>query len=428
MYFIDSLRDNHTSYQYRIKGISPFGEQGPPSKSITGKGRQMLVFVPHIRRGYVDDKGILQVEWEFDSTGNSLISGFTLSKAATVKGEYHPVAENIAPGERSLRLDNKPGMSSYFTITAHGRDGANRTSFPVLVQVIDSMPPAIPAGLTGIIDTNGIVTLRWAPNQEPDLLGYRLFRANNRGEELSVVTGKPYLHTVYRDTVSLNTINNKLYYAVAALDRHYNQSRASAIIEIKKPDRIPPASPVITAYKVVDNSVRLDWVNSTDPDVAVHELYREGLNDTAGGWQRIARFTDTTHSYTDSKVVGGRSYMYTVSATDSSGLKSPPMPPLTVAIPADPAAKAIHTLNSYVDRERRYIEISWADDRTDIREYQLYRGAGDKPVSLWKVVPASSRKRIADEGVTINTNYEYGIRAVGRDGMIGPYKSIVVNY
>lgn len=432
MYLIDSLKDNQTLCQYRVKGITPFGEQGAPSQPVQGKGKSLLTYVPHIRKTNVDERGIMSLEWEFEESGNALIKGFVLRRSDAANGVYKTVLEDIAPDRRQLNFD-KLAPGNYFTITALAKEGGDRTSFPVLVQLVDSIPPAPPVGLEGTIDSNGQVVLTWKPNTETDLLGYKVFKANNRGEELSVLTDSIYSPTTYRDKVSLKTINNKLYYAVAALDKRYNQSRASAVIEIKKPDRIPPASPIITTYKVVGNAIWLNWVNSTDPDVAAHYLYRKEGTDSREGadsgtqWLLVARFTDTTHEYTDDKVTGGKTYSYRIAAKDSSGLESPPVPPLAVALPQDPTEMAIRSLNAYVDRDHRYIEISWTDNLPDVQEYQLYRGVNGKLVTLWKIV-RQEHKRIVDEGVSMDTNYEYGIRALMRGGAMGPYKKIEVKY
>ena len=457
MYFIDSLKDNQTSNQYRIIGISPFGEHGPPSPIVEGKGKTFLAFVPHIRKGSVDEKGRMDLEWEFETAGNPLIKGFAVRQSVSADGGYKTIVDSIPAGLRKWSIPRAVQLNTgnYFTITALAKSGEGRTSFPVLIQPVDSVPPAVPVGLEGKIDSNGMVLLSWKPNTESDLLGYRIFRANNRGEELSVLTDSVYFRTTYRERVSLKTLNNKLYYAVAALDKRYNQSPATAIIEIKKPDRIPPASPVLTSYKVLDNKVVLNWISSTDEDVAAHYLYRkEGkgdaddpsgrdqagnpsgrgrtgnlLRDSLSKWQLIATFTDTAiHAYTDTKTVGNSTYSYRITAKDSSGLESPAIMPLTIVTPPDPSEMTIRSLNSYIDRDHRYIEISWTDDLQHVGEYQVYRGVNGKAVSLWKIVTAGERKRIADDAVNVNSTYEYGIRALIKGGATGPYKAIQVKY
>src|SRR5690606_14306047 len=42
MFYIDTLADNNTEYQYRIAGVSLFGETGPYSKIVKGRGKTIL--------------------------------------------------------------------------------------------------------------------------------------------------------------------------------------------------------------------------------------------------------------------------------------------------------------------------------------------------------------------------------------------------
>ena len=86
--YIDSLKDNTTSYIYRVRGINPFGEVGPPSVMSRGKGKSLLPFVPNISKSVIDNKGVLQLTWEFDEKGNDLIIGFIVNKASKADGKY----------------------------------------------------------------------------------------------------------------------------------------------------------------------------------------------------------------------------------------------------------------------------------------------------------------------------------------------------
>lgn len=425
MYFIDSLADNNTIYQYRIRGISSFGETGPPSAFVTGKGKHMLLYTPNIRSNQVNETGKMTLTWEFEAAGNTLIKGFALNQASRANGPYKTVLTNIAPDQRSLEYD-KLMPSNYFTITAIAREGESGTSFPVLVQPVDSIPPAPPAGLTGSIDSNGVVTLSWRANTESDLLGYKIFRASHIGEELSPLVDTVFFRNGFRDSVIITSLNNRVYYAVTALDQRYNQSGFSAVLEIKKPDLIPPSSPIFSGYRVEKGKVMLTWVNSHDEDVAAHLLYRENHTDSSGKWALVQSFRNGAQSYTDLTATGGQTYSYLILAKDSSGLESPPAQPLTVTIPADPHSVAVKTLNATANRTDRYIELFWKDDSDGVTEYQLYKAVEGQPLTLWKIVPAGAR-RITDESLKVNTTYEYGIRVVN-NGLNGPLKKVKIPY
>ncbi|MBC9932773.1 hypothetical protein [Chitinophaga qingshengii] len=427
MYFIDSLRDNHTVYYYRVRGLSPFGEAGPPSVEAKGKGRHVLAYVPNIRTRDVNEKGEMELTWDFEQAGDSLITGFTLNQGLAADGPYVPVLERLAPASRKLVYD-KLEATNYFTITAIGKDGGASTSFPVLVQPVDSIPPAAPAGLKGSIDSTGAVTLTWDANTEKDLMGYKVFRASNWGEELSPLLDSIHLTSpLYHDTVVLKSLNSKVYYAVAALDKRYNQSPFSLVLELKKPDIVPPGAPVFSGYKISGDTVLLTWARSSDEDVALHLLYRrEGVAATTQ-WQLLKQFADTTSAFADTRVTGGKQYSYLILARDSSGLESKPLAPLTIHVPSNPNDYMVKNFTAYVNREQRYVELSWTDRIEDLQEYHCYRALKGKPMLLWKVLPAGQR-RMVDSQVKTGENYEYRIKAVLKNGVQGKYAALEVQY
>lgn len=425
MYFIDSLKDNSTTYHYRIIGVSPFGELGPASLPITGKGKQLLAQVPNIRNTNVNPKGIVEVEWLFDETGNDLIKGFTLNQATKEQGPYKVVVENINPNSRKISFD-KPYSTNYFTITAVAKEGQSRTSFPVLVQPIDSFPPAVPTGLKATIDSNGVVTLKWNQNTEADLLGYKIFRANNKTEELATLTPSVHKKCIYRDTVQLKTLNSKVYYAVASLDQRYNQSHNSVIIEVKKPDIVPPSAPLFTDYQIKNDSVILHWINSSDDDIAKHELYRVSKITTQA--ELLETFTDSTNFYVDVNAEPGKQYEYNIVAVDEGGLKTTAPNRLHITIPDNMNRYKVKALNTYINTNAHYIEIFWRDDLKEVQVYNIYKAVKGKPITLWKLLSPNEAKRLTDNTITIGEVYQYAVVPVMKNGMKGKVVMTEVKY
>jgi len=426
MYFIDSLQDNNTVYRYRVRGVSPFGEPGPPSDPITGKGKHLLVYTPNIRSNAIDEKGVLELGWEFETAGNKLIKGFILNQAEKADGPYKAVMSNITPDQRTLLYDHLE-PSNYFTITAVALEGESSTSFPVLVQPVDSIPPAAPTGLTGTIDSTGVVKLSWAANSEKDILGYKVFRANMAGEEAAALVDSVWRRNTFRDSVGIQSLNSKVYYQVRALDKRYNQSDFSAVFELKKPDVIPPTSPVLTGYKVAKDIVYLTWIPSTDADVAQQLLYRKTVTAANTSWEAVQKMAPPINNFADNTVTPGVTYSYLLLAKDSSGLESKPMQPLTVSIPYNPSKGMVRSFNAQVNRQERYIELFWKDDLAGVVEYQLYKGENGQPVTLWKVLKPGTN-RFVDDQPRVNTEYQYSIRAVLNSGATGSSKMINVQY
>ena len=133
---------------------------------------------------------------------------------------------------------------------AFNSDGDGPLGTPRMVQMVDSIPPAPPVGLSAKADTSGMVLLTWLPNDELDLFGYRVFRANSLHEEFSQITAESVYANCFTDTISLKTLTKKVYYKILAVDQRQNWSAFSEVLEVGRPDVVPPAplvSPLLGA-------------------------------------------------------------------------------------------------------------------------------------------------------------------------------------
>jgi hypothetical protein len=98
------------------------------------------------------------------------------------------------------------------------------------VTPIDTFPPAVPAGLSAIVATGGLDVV-WDRNTEPDLAGYRLYRAleGARLEKIADIADTPS----YSDR---KVESGKRYrYSVSAVDRLGNESKLSDPVEAIAP-------------------------------------------------------------------------------------------------------------------------------------------------------------------------------------------------
>jgi fibronectin type 3 domain-containing protein len=429
MYYIDSIADNTSPYYYRIVGITTFGETGPPSDTISGQGKQMLTYVPHITRSVVNDDGVLELEWEFDERGNELISGFTLDLSDNPNDGFLPVVADIPPVSRSLTFD-RLNASNYFTITAIPKEGEPASSFPVLVQPIDSIPPAIPTGLKGAVDSTGIVTLTWNKNTEPDLLGYKVYRAFTKGEELMPLFDLAWESNTYCDTISVHNLNSKVYYAISAADMRYNQSDMTPVLELEKPDLIRPSSPVISGYKIKDEGIEISWINSPDEGVILHNIYRERKRDSIGAYiPLLTTISDTTiTSYIDTEATPNTRYVYSVTAVKKNGLESDASNMLTAFTnKVKPQGLVIDRFDAIVDKPNRMLKLIWVDKLLNVRHYEIYKGMDEKGVSLWRTIPAN-RYDVLDEDLYVSVTYKYIIRAILQDGKNTLSKELIIKY
>lgn len=411
IFYVDSIANNKP-YSYRIQGISPFGELSPYSEIITGKGTSILKFVPHLTVKDFKDDTTVTLSWKFPEEGNNEISGFELNRSDKDDESYTTVVKNIPSENRSVTY-NKLSSTNYFTLTAIGKQGSNRTSFPMLVQPVDSIPPAKPVGLKGVIDSLGVVKLTWTPNKEKDLLGYRIYRGNVAEEEFSQITISPSEPNTFEDKVLIKNLNPKVYYKVIAVDYRYNMSEFSETLILKKPDVIPPASPVFTKYEIKEGSVFLEWANSQSEDVSVHQLYRKE-NDQKD-WVLILETKNKEEKFQDKTAIEGNTYRYAIFAKDESNLISNPSPEVGLFVPKYSVMPSVKGFFAQANKTTNNIDLSWEYSNTEVDSFEIYKASDKEPLQLMQIVTGKFRQ-LSDPTITINTNYKYGIRAIFKDG------------
>jgi len=426
-FFTDTIQNNRT-FSYRIKGISPFGEYGPPSEVVQGKGKTVLAVAPNINNTQILNDSTALIGWEFPEEAAALVDHFELNRSANnADNSFVQVIARIDATHREVRFS--PLLSAnYFTITAVDKNGNKRSSFPYLVQAVDSIPPTVPSDLTARIDSIGTVSLQWAANKEPDLLGYVILRGNNRVEEPAIINSKPQLQNTFEEKINLNTLNGKIYYSVMALDRRMNQSKACQPVEIIKPDRIPPSSPIFIGSTVSANGkTTLSWINSSSDDVVSHRLYRKTEQDTA--WTTVATISDlrTTEFEDTVSASEGTLLLYSLRAIDRSNNISEPSPVWKVIAHAKQQTGQLKNLRADMDRTNHSITISWKTSSTDIAEYTIYKAKNNEPFSTLQVLP-DTQAFYTDTDMAVSNVYRYAVRATLKNGKMGEWKEVKTEY
>lgn len=426
MYYIDSLGQNDKNYYYRVNGISPFGEYGKYSDTISGQGKPVLPYTPRIRDfKFTNNPNEAVIIWEFPKEGEEVIRKFRLNRADKDSGPYSVIIDSIPPSQRKITYSELE-PSNYITVTAVGRTPKQqKTSFSALVQPEDSIPPATPIGLEGEVDSLGIAHIHWKMNEEKDFLGYRVFRRFTAKEEPSQLTVSPIAINQFTDTIIIKNLNAKVYYQIVAVDKRFNHSDKSEVLQLEKPDVIPPTSPVFSKYKIEKGNVKLTWINSSEENVT-HILSRINITD-GSSWKAIYKTTDTIRQFTDKNVAANKTYKYTIKAIDKNGLESLPSTSLTINVIDVTPPKLIKELNFNVYRENNYIELFWRADNSKIIEYTLYKQTNDNVPTTWRILPASIKQTV-DQAVNPNQTYTYHIRATLANGAFTKIRKVEVKF
>ncbi len=425
--YTDSLTQFNKKYWYRIVGLSVFNEKSKPSKAIELIGYESLKSKPFFKENVdISDKEVL-LEWTFPTEEESLVKQFNLLRAEDALGPYSIVKEGIPPSVRTYNYKQLERIN-FFKLNVIAKQGENVMSSPNMVKPVDSIPPVKPLALIGTIDTLGVVKLSWQANTENDLKGYKIFRANRPNQEFTMLNKYSKPETTFIDTINVKSFNKNVYYKIMALDKHYNQSEPSKILILKRPDNIPPTSPVFDSYRQEDGKVFLKWVKSSSDDVAKEVVYRKTIGEENTLWKKIYETkTDTTTLYIDKDLTKGVKYIYTMVAIDTSGLESPPSPPLSIDIIENLVKPAIKGLYANVDRENKQIHLFWRYNEPNVEEVLIYKKKKGETYSLFRTATAVE-KQLIDIELNPNTTYYYGAKAIFKDGSISKWTEIEVVY
>lgn len=325
--FDDDSLVNYQKYRYRFFSYTPFGDRvqfaeiEAMPRDLTPPQKPFLKQPKHKKTDEV------HIEWEMPGEFPTDFKGFAVARGESNKGRFAIIHDKLLPSNARRFIDKSfiKGKTNYYLIQALDTANNMSSSFPVAVTLIDSSAPSKPIFIDGSMDSLGIVTLNIKLNDEPDLMGYRLYRSNQEDHEFSQIKDffisgdlageKPI--NVLNDTVTLNSLTPFIYYRAEALDFNYNTSLISDILKVKRIDIIPPTTPVFVGIKVRDDFVYLSFELSRSNDVIQQILYRK--TDLNSPWQKLATLEKDQLNYMDKQVKKGQNYYYSLRAVDESG-------------------------------------------------------------------------------------------------------------
>lgn len=474
------------TFAYKIQGITPFGDKGPFSEVYSGTVRRILRTYPIITDLIMKDtKDTAQMfttlSWKFDPTQAALISGFRISYSDSASGVYQNIAGAIAPNGSNANYvrdinEIQVKKTTYFKVTAlaNANAGENKESFPSVISPMDSLAPLPPKMLSVTqisaikkgSDSLLIVQVNWQVDQpskaeNKHIVGYRVFRSQFLNEEGTQITNIDNIKgTSYRDTIYLSTqsgyskldsvgkfikaqsdsnrtysINKGVYYQVIAIDTNYNQSKLSAKIKFRRPDKTPLPPAVFSKYEVNEDGIALSW--SEYPIVEMFNDFKEFqliratipnkyknnkdsiLNlknkDKRLIWYQIAVIPEPSDtSYIDVDVAADSMYAYCMLVKDSSNnvsASSIVIVQYSNTSNFDYTEPAITTFLVTKPTGKTYTKLNWTHTSTKVAEYQILRGVDESNLEILRVV-GSTEKEFFDEDIKTGSLYKYGVRAL----------------
>lgn len=246
------------------------------------------------------------------------------------------------------------------------------------------------------------VMLRWAPNREPEVKGYRIFRSSKiDGNYQKIGEVDERDNTLYEDTDDMME-GLTFYYKIAAFNIFETNGIMSEPVAGKtKKGVLPPGD--IKADGTYIREVHLRWdISKQDPDIERYIIYKA---DAEGGqFVEIAQAGRDADSYTDMEnLKDGKTYYYKIAGKSRHGsIGEPSKAVITKTKEGPPPPQKIRAVSGVV----KMAKVQW--DRhadADVAGYVVYRN--DKEYGNFAEIGRTWKTEFLDKDLSDGRTYYY---------------------
>jgi hypothetical protein len=411
--YVDSVPQNYITYYYRVLGINSFAQTSEPSNVVTAIGRDLTPPNTPINVTSQEAKeNVVVINWDWnDQNKDKDLKGFYVAKSTSNKGPFVRMNKEILAPKTKKYIDDSPDavFTNFYKIIAEDDKGNQSESAISFAITDDENPPAAPTGLQGEIDSSGILLLTWQPPADKDVRGYLVHFSNGKEANYAVIPGPYFTQSFYVDSISLNTLSESIFYYVVAIDLSYNPSVASEIVEVKKPDIIPPTASFFRDYRVDIDAINIEWVRSRSADVEKVELWRRS---TDSEWIEMSGFDDSKLQYADKSVQEGVFYEYTLKTYDDAGNLA--LPQKNLSLKARKSFFVDPVINATISAQKDSSVISWSYETTAGNTFIVLKGEDKENLKTVNYVQGSTE--YTDLQYTKKKDKIYAIKVQSSDG------------
>ena len=415
--FIDSIA-NYKPHYYRIKGLDPFGYTSQPSEAILLMARDKTppTAATDVKAEQINQK--MTLVWKHQTTEGDL-SHFLVQSSSKYDIGYQNISEELGRNARSFETTAyQETGANYYRILAIDTAGNFSTSVHVYGFLNDTIPPAKPIGLSARTDSLGKVTIKWNLGKEEDLKGYNIYFSNRYDGVFGILNTKGIVRdTVFLDTIQLNTLSKALYYRIAAVDIRDNISDFSDMVQVKRPDTIPPGPAVFSNYTSTPEGVHLTWKNPSANDFISLELRRKSETENS---LLIQKFGRNSTSYMDTAVAENVYYEYELVAIDESGLRTNSPTTLRVKGGKQRSQNEV-TLTTNLNENKLQIALEISGDAQAVEKITILRAENSEAFITWKTINLPASLVVEDAFAKEGTSYTYKATATLHNGQKTPY-------
>jgi hypothetical protein len=420
--------ENNVSYNYRIRGISPFGEISNYSNTVEATARDITPpnLPDSLWLSYKE--GNVLVSWAYEiNTKSSDLQITHIERSTMVDSKFKEIgllrnSTSSVNNYTDLIDDSNP----YYFYRLRLTDKNNNSAYtnPVSVQIPDTIPPAIPSVTSATIDSLGNIKLTWKNNQEKDLLGYQIYSANREDGMYTNLINNAYQDNEWSTTIDINYLNEDIFFKLQSLDRHYNHSPLSDPIKLIIPDKVPPLPGYFKDYFVGENTIEFQWQKSNSEDLTSQRLLRRISGEKE--WTELQILDTNTEQYKDDDTKQGIIYEYNIVSVDKHNNETYATDMLRLKAIGTIRLEAVKNFTLTYNTDTKSVDLNWGKSTENIRNYVIYRSVNDGSYRSLSTIKAETFQ-YKDYKISEGKNYKYYIIAISKKGK-KTQKSIILNH
>lgn len=463
---------NDKQYYYRVSANTLFGEKVVVAE-VSGAPKDLTPpAAPFLKQPMTKD-GQLKLEWKLIENPAKDLKGFNIYQGNDPKGEFKKINKKLIPlRDRSYIVEQLDEEGDhYFKIEAVDEKGNANQSHAHYTVVLDETPPSKPVNINASIDQQGNIQIVIPSQADDDIIGYKIFKANQADHEYMVVdeyfpdavdpsdaiayqekmahsypkenqaanTFDPellksyeiHLRTregavsaedrmkekyVYTEKINLNTLTPNVYYKIKTYDRNHNQSVFSDVIEIIKPDVVAPPRSVFKSLSNNSGVVELDIILAKAKDLDRVELSRRTAKSER--WTTIQTFKEINEknrlvTWRDREIEPGTSYIYRLQSVDKNGLRSPHAFSNTVRTINHRTVAEVTKVTARKSKNQAI--VTWSNNQNQETYFVVYRKVNNGPL---KQVGRADISRFVDKRMPQGF-VQYAVKPMLKDGNKG---------
>jgi fibronectin type 3 domain-containing protein len=310
-------------YTYRVRSFRSDGRRGAQTSPLASSFTAAVPESPEGLRAYSHLPRRVALSWR--PVDDPTVAGYVVYRSPSASGEFRQIARIDDAYETSFVDRNLGALRVFYYRVATRNAAGGEGPAAEAVRAVTKPEPLPPVGLAVAKRSLGATRLRWRPNVERDLTGYRLLRTRENADEAEVVTEVDAERTEAEDREV--GAAEALQYRLVAIDEDGLESAPS------EPIRVEAAGYGLQARAERD-AVRLSWDPSVHAELAELRVMRAGRLRA----REVARATGA--EYIDQDVRPGSRYRYVLIGVRSDGSEAPPSRAVEVELPEDGAAPA----------------------------------------------------------------------------------------